>query len=231
MSFRTTLLFSAATLIAVAAAGCDDDGPTTTTTGTTGTSPGGSGGTGGAGGTGGGSSAFPPAPTLGAQIDRLGRPMVNVALNHTFEADPILANEARDEYNQNNEPAKWEQYRAEIARNLAIIDALDAVCGNQLLAGPTPDPGRYDAHAALLADDRLHLDTSATKCTSYLAVEANALGIMANDDCGGRMLTYDVIDSGYTFLASGKPDAGIGDKVPPSDAALGKTFPYLRQPH
>src|SRR5438045_6193332 len=42
----------------------------------------------------------PPAPpALGAQIDRMGRPAINTALNNTFNADAASKGKAKDAYN------------------------------------------------------------------------------------------------------------------------------------
>ncbi|MEA2747698.1 MAG: hypothetical protein QOI41_1841, partial [Myxococcales bacterium] len=77
----------------------------------------------------------PAPPTLGAQIDRLGRPAINTALTATFETDAGVKGAKKDAYNQDNAQAGWNpKYIPEQAGNLAIFDALDAVCGNQFLA-------------------------------------------------------------------------------------------------
>lgn len=75
--------------------------------------------------------AIPASPTLGAQIDRVGRPAVNTALNHGF--DPTQAGkDAKNAYNQDGNKMSWLTSNAtEFAKNLALIDALDSnVCGN-----------------------------------------------------------------------------------------------------
>ncbi len=77
---------------------------------------------------------FPAAPTLGAQIDRMGRPAVNTALNHGF--DPTQAGkDAKDAYNAMSDKAAWlaPANVGEFMKNLAMIDVLDTgVCGNGL---------------------------------------------------------------------------------------------------
>jgi hypothetical protein len=173
----------------------------------------------------------PPVPTLGAQIDRMGRPAVNTALNKTFETDVNVKNAAKDLYNTVNttDAAANAQFIPEFKANLAIYDSLDRVCGNQILASATLDANRYLTLATILADDRLYLNTAATTCTQYLAVEANAAGIVANSDCGGRSLGFDVIDTTYSVLAIGAL-SGVGDGVVASDVAANPspTFPYVR---
>lgn len=230
MNFRTLLLLSVSGLVVASAAGCGDSTETTTSNGGNGGT-GGTGAAGGNGGTGGtGGTEQTPPPKLGPQIDRFGRPAINTAVNHTFDSNPEQKDAAKNEWNENNDPSSWVSYKTEIAANLAILDSLDTVCGNQLLAGGTPVAGRYDALAGVLADDRLYINADGTKCSVYLGVEANALGVV-NGDCGGRTLTYDVIDASYTVLASGALDGSIGDKIPVSNAAGGEIFPYLIAPN
>lgn len=77
-------------------------------------------------------SNCPAAPTLGAQIDRMGRPAINTALNHGFDST-AAAGPAKDAYNQASDPTTWLAFVPQFMRNLAIIDALDSgVCGNGL---------------------------------------------------------------------------------------------------
>ncbi len=85
----------------------------------------------------------PPAPTLGAQIDRMGRPAVNTALNALLDPDP-LKTAKKDAYNHAADRTMWsaavtnpagmdmvpyspapKTVRSEFAKQLAILDALD----------------------------------------------------------------------------------------------------------
>lgn len=220
------LLLSAASATALII-GCDGGDETTTTTTTTSSSSSTSSG-GGSGGSGGGDLGV--MPKYGAQVDRFGRPAINTAVNHTFDGDMATKGAAKDAYNADADPTKWgANYAGEIAANLGILDSLDTVCGNQLLAGPNVDAMRYSGLAGALADDRQWLNTAGATCTTYLAVEANALKIIPNMDCGGRGLDYDVIDVSYSVLAVGAP-SGVVDGVAVPDHAKGKTFPYLAAP-
>jgi Domain of unknown function (DUF4331) len=174
----------------------------------------------------------PPAPALGAQIDRFGRPAVNTALNHTFDPVEATANAAKDKYNSDSNPSTWKaSYAGEFASNLAIYDALDSNCGNQFAAkAGAPAADTYAGLAGVLADDRLYVNTAGATCTTYLAVEANATAIIPNADCGGRKLDYDVIDVTYSALAIGAL-TGVGDAIPAVAAKTnGTTFPYLAPP-
>jgi hypothetical protein len=171
---------------------------------------------------------FPAAPALGAQIDRMGRPAINTATNHAFDPSDTTKNAAKDAYNQ-ADSSKWSTYVAEMEKNLAILDSLDTNCGNQLFADKNKtDATRYGTLATVLADDRLWVKTDAAACTTYLAVEANATGIIPNADCGGRVPSYDTLNITYSALAVGNVTTpaldGITDVPARSKTA---TFPYV----
>jgi hypothetical protein len=172
----------------------------------------------------------PPVPTLGTMIDRMGRPAINTALNHTFDANATTTGSAKDNYNSSAQ-ASWAGFSAEMAANLAILDSLDTNCGNQLLAGATVAAGRYNTLAGVLADDQLWVNTASTTCGQYLAVEANAVNAVPNNDCGGRAPSYDVIDTSYSVLAAGAL-SGVGDDInADSDGGHSNTaFPFLSSP-
>ncbi len=181
-------------------------------------------------------AGHPPPPVLGAQIDRLGRPAINTALIHGFDPDSGAAGAAKDSYNFDTDAGNWvPRWTPEMAKNLAILDSLDTTdagsgCGNQPFAQNDAGAARYDTLAGVLANDRLWVNTASTTCTQYLAVELNATGFMANTDCGGRKLTYDVIQTTYS-VASGVGLSGFGSGVSAVAAKTsGATFPYLAPP-
>ena len=179
----------------------------------------------------------PPAINLDHQIDRMGRAGVNTATTAPFfresvEEEKQLHDDVSDEYNSASDPDEWvAQFGERIAGNIAILDSLDTVCGNQLLAGDTATAGRYDALAGVLADDQLYVNTASGACQQYLAVEGNAVGI-TNDDCGGRTPLEDTIDVTYSVLAIGKL-TGVTDGVAvDADGTASITaFPYLDTPN
>jgi hypothetical protein len=221
MKIQTLLLALVATVV-VATVGCDDgtDGTTTSSASSSGS---------GSGSSSSGGAAV--MPTLGAQVDRMGRPAINTAGNATFEADPEKADMSKNAYNTSSDPAKWSDFIPEVQKNLAILDSLDANCGNQLAADKTKmDPSRYAALAGVLTDDRLYVNAAGATCGAYLGVEANALGVLPNMDCGGRTLAYDVIETSYSVLAAGAL-SGVDDTIAISESAKGTTFPYLAAPH
>jgi hypothetical protein len=168
-------------------------------------------------------------PELGTQIDRMGRSAVNTALNATFSADEAVEDAAEDAYNVAGADM-FSLFTSAIQANLAIYDSLDTVCGNQFAAAPL-SADRYAALAGVLADDQLYVNSDASTCTTYLAVEANATGIIPNADCGGRTPLYDTIDVTYSVLAIGAL-SGVGDGIL-ADANPGHSatvFPWLAAP-
>lgn len=178
----------------------------------------------------------PAPPTLGAQIDRMGRPAINTALNATFEADATKKAAAKDKWNQDTNVATWKTTWTPVTSgNLGVLDALNDVCGDQAFADPDSgtNVGRYGTFGGVAADDRLWIKMDAMTCSVYLAVEANATGFLANMDCGGRGLAYDVIDVTYSLAAGGTPVSisSVTDGIGPVAAKTGgTTFPFLADP-
>jgi hypothetical protein len=166
----------------------------------------------------------PPPPALKTKVlDRMGRAAVNTALDNAL-AKSAEKGVARDMYNRADRD-QWPNFTAIIAGNLAVYDALDTNCGNQLLAGPNAAAGRYDGLAAVLTDDRLFLNTAVGTCSQYFAVE---LGM--NNDCGGRTLFYDVIDTTYSALAIGAVSGVVDGVNADEEAHSGDVFPFLAAP-
>ena len=181
----------------------------------------------------------PPPPAVGAvQIDRMGRAGVNTALTNPFFRESVASEESRhemisDDYNAANDPSQWvAQFSSLIASNLAILDGLDRVCGNQIQPPPgLPQvAGRYKALADILADDQLYVNTASGTCNQYLAVEANAIGI-ANTDCGGRTPLENTIDITYSVVAAGTLTGVTNGITSDADGTASLTaFPFLDRP-
>ena len=179
----------------------------------------------------------PPPPRLGAvQIDRMGRAAVNTALTNPFFRESVASEESQherilDDYNAANDPSQWvARFSSLIAPNLAVLDGLDGVCGNQVLSGPAPVAGRYKALADILADDQLYVNTASGTCNQYLAVEANAIGI-ANTDCGGRTPLENTIDVTYSVVAVGALSGVTNGVTSDADGTASLTvFPFLDRP-
>jgi hypothetical protein len=208
-------------------------------------------------------TTHPPPPTLGLQIDRMGRAAINTALTDPFFlAGPTMEDQTKDSYNIDGVASGWvAQWGPRFEPNLAILDAMDGICGNQALAsssGADAGTGRYLALANTLADDQLYVDTTRGDCTdsvvppnvagNYLAVEARAVAaaggpLPALPGCGGRTPTNNTIDLSYTLIGEGTDFASAGfivngvdvDVDPAGDAGAGATsitvFPFLGQPN
>jgi hypothetical protein len=178
-------------------------------------------------------STPPPAPTLGTTIvDRMGRAAVNTALTNPFDTVMNSSPSAvKDAYNSVSDPTLWSSmFKGYIKSNLAILDGLDTVCGNQLVADASAP--RYDTLAGVLVDDQLYLNTASGTCSIYLGVEANAVNAIPNTDCGGRTPLENTIDETYSLLAIGAP-SGVTNGIT-SDAdntASNSAFPFLAAPN
>jgi len=185
-------------------------------------------------------------PTIGAQIDRAGRPAISTAAVGTFMAPGAERDTLKDNYNANDDPSTWAAMYADgIADMIAIYDGIGGTddtngCGDQLSDGSvaTGDEARYDFLAGVLADDRLILITNSTAghCDQYLGGEALVLGIVdaATAGCGGRAPTVDVVDRSYSVLVNGSL-GDFGDSVdfadiPAADQPNDDTFPFLPAP-
>jgi hypothetical protein len=199
----------------------------------------------------GGSNAH-PVPALGTQMDRLGRPAINTALNHGFDKT-TAAGTAKDAYNADGSPGGWGAANiAAFKTSLGIIDALDGTCGNQALYNGVPSGGgaatadSYTTLATVLANDQLFVDTTLNACeiptshANYLAVELNYIlpTVVPLITCGGRAPTNDVIDATYTAAAVGITGfsmtdftAAVKDNVGPHADVSNDTFPFLGAPH
>jgi hypothetical protein len=177
---------------------------------------------------------LPPRPTIGAPIDRAGRPLTANMLIGLLEQEEY--GECRkEEYNRAAE-ADRAGFIPDLEHGLAIYDSFDGVCGNQWLADPaTPPAQRYHRLATALADDRLWIDSRSPRCTRFLAVEMAALpgsGGTPDDtaDCGGRTPGYDTVDAMRSLFVLGKL-TGIDDGIPRDDREHSATaFPFLAAP-
>jgi len=172
----------------------------------------------------------PARPELGRQIDRVGRAAINTALNMTFSGDADAKGEAKDAYNAAG-PEQWGQFTDGFAGSLAILDSLDTVCGNQLLADPAVETNRYATLASILADDQLYVNTDSGECGTYLGLEAEVVGAVpaGAGGCGGRTPSDDVIERSYSVLAAGAL-GGIDDTITGDDGEQSESFPFLAAP-
>jgi hypothetical protein len=195
----------------------------------------------------------PPAiPFIGPQIDRVGRPGINLLLTDPFDIQskanpPKTITNIQDAYNsavsEVPNQAVWLAQASLIETSLGIWDGIDGIngCGNQALAGATPVAGRYGALAKLLAADYLVVDTSKKSCQSFMAVE---LPTATNaTECGGRLPNPGgagaVIDNLMDILQGPPPPAVPLKKLTtgvnaegdvPTLPASNTRFPFLNPP-
>lgn len=170
----------------------------------------------------------PERPALGAQIDRMGRPAINTALNNTFNGDKSAKDAAKDRYVQAPQ-SEWMSFASDFMGSLAILDSLDTVCGNQLLADGASS--RYAALAGVLVDDQIYVNSASGECGTYLGLEAEVVGAVpaGAGGCGGRTPSDDVIERSYSVLAAGIL-AGIDDGITQDDGEQTEAFPFLGAP-
>jgi hypothetical protein len=148
----------------------------------------------------------------------------------TFNGDADAKNSAKDAYNAAG-PSEWAGFAEDFAGSLAILDSLDTVCGNQLLASADEGGGRYMTLAGILADDQLYVNADSGTCGTYLGLEAEVVGAIGAGEggCGGRMPSDDIIDRSYSVLAAGIL-TGIDDTIAVDDCEPSAAFPFLCAP-
>jgi hypothetical protein len=200
----------------------------------------------------------PDPPTLGAQLDRAGRPGVASLLIGTFASAPTRT-ALQDAYGQASDAAAWKttmlqtnlSIELELEKNLAVFDSLDigmvdvpptAGCQNAFRYSTPPKATSYLSAADLFADDQLYVDTAKASCSGYLAleIEYGSFGDTIHMSCGGRTLTYDTVDMTYSVLAAGVNGLDLRAQNTPAprlhdNAAVHgdvkTTFPFLGPPH
>jgi hypothetical protein len=173
------------------------------------------------------------AATVGpkGQIDRAARPLTGNALLVTLGSDDAQ-NAIKERYNRAN-PATGRRFSAEIAKGVALYDGLGGRCGDSLLIDRKAPPAqRYRLMAALLADDRIWVNSRSSTCTQLFAVERAALnGEQAlAGDCGGRTINYDAVNIYRSLLADGTTSS-IDDGIHADEKFHSiAVFPFLAAP-
>lgn len=174
--------------------------------------------------------ANPPRVPTGSRIDRAGRPAITAALISTFNPDGRET--VRDAYNRSGQLN--EDFTETIEQSLGVLDGLDEVCGNQLLANmAAEDAPRYRPLATVLLDDQLYVQSERVAAPSaYLGLEAEfVLGSdVVSGGGGGRAPGDDVIERSYSVLAAGVL-LGVDDGVDVDDETHDEdVFPFLAEP-
>ncbi len=165
------------------------------------------------------------------QIDRAGRPLTGNALLGTL-APEAISDAFKETYNMAT-PADGAKFVDEIAGNLGLYDGFDGTCGNQWLAdAKAAATQRYRALAALLADDRLWVNSASATCTQFFAVERAALGgdRALAQDCGGRTPTYNASNIYRSMLVDGTTDSVSDGLTRDEREHSDSVFPFLAAP-
>jgi len=169
--------------------------------------------------------------TAARRFDRLGRPLSKNALLGLMDASGV-DDTLKDAWNRAT-PETSARYAADMQKSLAFYDGFDGACGNQFLVDNGPDVAkRYSALAALLADDRLWVNASSSKCTQLFAVELASLARRKDleGDCGGRTPLYDASNTWRSLLVKGAL-TGIDDGLDHDEHEPSATdFPFLAPP-
>lgn len=169
-----------------------------------------------------------PVPAAADRIDRAGRPAISAALVSTFAPDAQQADLERYNTSGNANPA----FVPIMASSLAILDGIDGVCGNQLLADMSlANP--YAPLASALNDDQLYVRSDRVGAGSaYLGVEGEAVRALqpGQGSGGGRVPGDDVVERSYSVLVAGQL-GGYDDLVERDDATHDvDVFPFLAAP-
>jgi hypothetical protein len=204
---------------------------------------------------------------LGTEIDRVGRPAINTALTDPFDTlNPndagITVDAAKNLYNASFTgptgilnptfgPTGDGGFIPWIIGNLAVLDSLDGVCGNQAFCDPDAgSPAKdYGELATLLADDELYVDTTTflgdttSSGCGFLGAELEVSGYLSptgmsasGESCGGRLPTEDVMDIEINALAGSNTGKGLGGLLPDGGFAISngitsKGGPVANQPN
>jgi hypothetical protein len=165
------------------------------------------------------------------QINRVGRPLTKQALLGTIAPDNV-SDPLKESYNAAT-PSTSTRFIPEIEKGLGLYDGFDGKCENQLLAdSKARSANRYHALAALLADDRLWVNSASTLCTRLFAVELVNLTNekILSSDCGGRTPNYNASNVYRSLLVDGT-NTSVDDGVDHDDREhSASVFPFLAPP-
>jgi len=170
-------------------------------------------------------SNCPAAPALGTQIDRMGRPAINTALNHGFDANASNANAAKNAYNADSNVGTWvATYGAEFAKNLAIIDVLDGGLNNNGLCeqgevhatNPADCPGTTQVGSGIGCGNQVGANPNGT---NNLQTYGTLGGLLADDrlyldPSRGECTNYLALEFG---VVTGQGNISCGGRAPEYD--------------
>ena len=161
------------------------------------------------------------------QIDRAARPLTGNALLATLGSSEE-SNRLKEAYNAAT-PSTAQRFIPEIAKGAALYDGFDGKCGNGLAVDSRlPLDRRYQEIAALLADDRLWVDSKSSVCTELFAVERAVVAtpILLEQDCGGRTPTMNAVNVYRSLLVDGSATS-LDDGLSRDERPVSPDFPFL----
>jgi hypothetical protein len=169
----------------------------------------------------------------GKPLNRMAQPFVkNTLLGSAPFSTDDASGRLRDEFNAAT-PTSSAGFVKEFEKSLAFQDSLDGKCGNQILAnGKIASPLRYQALAALLANDRLWVNANSIVCTQFFAVELAHLAGRKDliNDCGGRSPTYDTSNVFRSLIIAGTTDTTSDGLTRDEHVPSSTVFPFLAPP-
>lgn len=126
------------------------------------------------------------------RIDRVGRPLTNIVFVDALATVTGVAHEdVLDDFNRAT-PDEPTIFLRPIGGTLALLDAADGTCGNQIGRDSDPEDLPYSTLASLIADDRLYLSLTNRSCSDFWGLELNAMG-SNGETCGGRTPGQDAV--------------------------------------
>jgi len=184
-----------------------------------------------------------PMPTLGKQIDRVGRGQIKRLVIHPFSANNQLE---KLSYQRDGDTKNWvTKWSAAIVGTLAVYDAISGQCGDGLF-------GSYQNVANVIANDQIFVETGINKtgkcvrspseifncslstsqtypeCGLYPGVEIAHLTTTESKGCGGLNQMQTFVDTSYNILTS---NFSIKNGVTTDpDGAAQTMFPFLLPP-
>src|SRR5258705_4456101 len=174
----------------------------------------------------------PGLPRLGVQIERTARPLIKNGLVGGPLAAAAPSNRRKERYNRVARTG-WAQFASDIRESLGLYDGFEGSCGNQWRVDPRAGGAmRYQLLTAMLADDRLWIDSRSTVCTQFLAVERAEFTTPGarSGDCGGRTPNYDASNTFRSLLTNGT-GSGVDDGLTRDEKVHSTTdFPFLAAP-
>jgi hypothetical protein len=169
----------------------------------------------------------------GKPLNRMAQPFVK---NTLLGSSPFSTDDAsgriRDDFNKAT-PSSSGHFVADLEKSLAFQDSLDGKCGNQILANrQAASPLRYQALAALLANDRLWVNAASTTCTQFFAVELAQLAGRKDlrKDCGGRTPNYNTSNVFRSLIIAGSTDTTSDGLQSDEHIPSSTEFPFLAPP-